>query len=72
MAADAWEVKADIHLGDQQTIVPRLAEIQERIGGRVGHSLFIHHEWVYTNQDEVEVARVRRTVTHFQTRHTGE
>lgn len=72
MAADAWEVKADIHLGDQLTIVPRLAEIQERIGGRVGHSLFIHHEWVYTNQDAVEVARVRRTVTHFQSRHTGE
>ena len=72
MAADAWEVKADIHLGDTMTIVPRLAEIQERIGGRVGHSLFIHHEWVYTNQDDVEVARVRRTVAHFQARHTGE
>lgn len=72
MASDAWEVKADIHLGDQMTIVPRLAEIQERIGGRVGHSLFVHHEWVYTNQDDVEVARVRRTVTHFRQRHSGE
>ncbi len=72
MAADAWEVKADIHLGDTMTIVPRLADISERIGGRVGHSLFINHEWVYTNQDDVEVARVRRTVTHFKARHTGE
>ncbi len=72
MASDAWEVKGDIHLGDTMTIVPRLADIQERIGGRVGHSLFIHHEWVYTNQHDIEVARVRRTVTHFQARHTGE
>ena len=72
MAADAWEVKGDIHLGDTMTIVPRLADISERIGGRVGHSLFINHEWVYTNQDNVEVARVRRTVTHFKAQHTGE
>ena len=72
MAADAWSVSAPIHLGDTMTIVPRLAEIQERIGGRVGHSLFIHHEWVYTNQHGQEVARVRRTVTHFQDRHSGE
>ena len=72
MAADAWEVKADIHLGDTMTIVPRLADISERIGGRVGHSLFINHEWVYTNQHDVEVARVRRTVTHFKAQHSGE
>lgn len=72
MAADAWSVSAPIHLGDTMTIVPRIADIQERIGGRVGHSLFVHHEWVYTNQHGQEVARVRRTVTHFQERHTGE
>ncbi len=72
MAADAWQVSAPIHIGDTMTIVPRVAEIQERIGGRVGHSLFVHHEWVYTNQHGQEVARVRRTVTHFQQRHTGE
>ena len=72
MAADAWSVSAPIHIGDKLTIVPRLAEIQERIGGRVGHSLFVHHEWVYSNEAGEEVARVRRTVTHFQDRHTGE
>ena len=72
MAADAWQVSAPIHIGDTMTIVPRVADIQERIGGRVGHSLFVHHEWVYTNQHGDEVARVRRTVTHFQQRHTGE
>ena len=72
MAADAWEILAPIHVGDTMTIVPRLAEIQERIGGRVGHSLFVHHEWVYTNQDGTEVARARRTVAHFQEQHSGE
>ena len=72
MAADAWQVSADIHIGDTMTIVPRIADLQERIGGRVGHSLFVHHEWVYTNQRGEEVARVRRTVTHFQARHSGE
>ena len=72
MAADSWSASGPIHIGDKLTIVPRLAEIQERIGGRVGHSLFIHHEWVYSNEAGEEVARVRRTVAHFQDRHTGE
>jgi hypothetical protein len=72
MAADEWQIKAPIHIGDRLTIVPRIADIQERIGGRVGHSLFVHHEWVYTNQDDVEVARIRRTITLFKEKHSGE
>ncbi|MEE9276848.1 MAG: MaoC family dehydratase N-terminal domain-containing protein [Dehalococcoidia bacterium] len=72
MAADEMWMLAPLRVGDRITIVPRVADIQERIGGRVGHSLFVHHEWTYTNQDGVEVARSRRTITHFKRRHTGE
>lgn len=72
MAADEMRLSAPIRIGDRLTVVPRIADVQERIGGRVGHSLFVQHEWVYTNQDGVEVARTRRTITHFRERHSGE
>jgi len=72
MAADEWQILGPIRMGDKLTITPRIADIQERIGGRVGHSLFVHHEWVYRNQDGAEVARVRRTITHFKDKHSGE
>ncbi len=72
MAADEHWMLAPIHVGDALTIVGRIADIQERIGGRVGHSLFVHHEWTYTNQDGVDVARSRRTTTHFNATHSGE
>ena len=68
IAADEWLWIAPIDVGDVLTIVPRIADIQERIGGRVGHSLFAQHEWTCTNQRGVIVARVRRTMTHFPER----
>jgi hypothetical protein len=71
MAADEMTILGSIHIGDVLTVVPRIADIQERIGGRVGHSLFVHHEWTYTNQHGEEVARTRRTVAIFKGKHTG-
>ena len=72
MAADELTLLAPIHLGDLLTVVPHIADIRERIGGRVGHSLFVDHEWTYTNQNGEEVARTRRTVTFFKDTHSGE
>lgn len=72
MAADEMTMLAPIHVGDVLTVVARVADIRERIGGRVGHSLFVDHEWTYTNQDGTEVARTRRTVTFFKGTHSGE
>ena len=72
MAADEMTMLAPVRVGDTLRVVRRVADVQERIGGRVGHSLFVHHEWTYTNQDGVEVARTRRTVTYFKGKHTGE
>ena len=71
-AADEFTILGPIRLGDRLTIVQRLADVQERIGGRVGHSLFVHHEWDYTNQDGETVARTRRTRAHFAGKHSGE
>ena len=72
MAADELTLLAPIHVGDTLTVVSKIAGINERIGGRVGHALFVDHEWSYTNQHGVEVARTRRTVTHFKQKHSGE
>lgn len=72
MAADEMTLLAPIHVGDVLTAVARIADIRERIGGRVGHSLFVDHEWTYTNQHGEEVARTRRTVTFFKGTHSGE
>ena len=71
-AADEFTILGPVRTGDRLTIVQRLADIQERIGGRVGHSLFVHHEWSYTNQHGDVVARTRRTRAHFVGKHTGE
>ena len=71
-AADEFTILGPIRLGDRLTIVQRLADVQERIGGRVGHSLFVHHEWSYTDQEGRVVARTRRTRAHFMGRHSGE
>ncbi len=71
MAADEMRMLAPLRLGDVLTVTPRIVDIQERIGGRVGHSLFVHHEWRYTNRDGVEVARTRRTITHYNRRSDG-
>ena len=71
-AADEFTILAPIRIGDRLTVVQRLADVQERIGGRVGHSLFVHHEWSYTNQHGAVVARTRRTRAHFKGRHSGE
>ena len=72
MAGDEHWMLAPIHIGDRLTIVGRIADIQERIGGRVGHSLFVHYEWTYMNQNSVNVARSRRTVVYFKDKHSGE
>ena len=71
-AADEFTILGPIRLGDRLTVVQRLADVQERIGGRVGHSLFVHHEWSYTNQHGEVVARTRRTRAHFAGKHSGE
>lgn len=72
MAGDEHWMLAPIYIGDILTIVGRIADIQERIGGRVGHSLFVHYEWTYMNQNGMDVARSRRTVAYFKDKHNGE
>ena len=68
LAADEWRYDAPVRLGDRLRVVPKIADIQERIGGRVGHSLFVHYEWSCTNQDGDTVARVHRTVAYYPKR----
>ena len=72
MAADELTLLAPIRVGDELTVVARVAGFNERIGGRVGHALFVDHEWTYTNQHGVDVATTRRSVAHFKQKHTGE
>ena len=71
MAADELTLLAPIHVGDELTVVSRIAGMNERIGGRVGHSLFVDHEWTFSNQHGVDVATTRRTVAYFKQKHSG-
>ena len=80
MAAEELHLVTPLHLDDRLHIDQRIAGLQERIGGRVGHSLFIHIEWRYrriagrAGAEHIgeEVARVRHTLAHFRGRHSGE
>jgi hypothetical protein len=80
IAAEELHIVTPLRLDDRVRIVQRIAGVQERIGGRVGHSLFIHIDWSYrrlegrpgNEQVGPEVARVRHTMAHFRGRHTGE
>lgn len=65
LAADELEVLGPVRLGDTLTAVRKVADIQERIGGRVGQSIFVQHETRFTNQDGNVVARTRITIAHF-------
>jgi len=47
MAAEELHLTAPLHLGDRLEVAQRIADVQERVGGRVGHSLFITLEWRY-------------------------
>ncbi len=71
MAAESWQILKPIHLGDRITIRPRIAEVQERMGGRVGQSLFVSHEWRCANAADEEVMRLSRTVSMFPGQHQG-
>ena len=80
MAAEELQISRPLHLGDRLLVDQRIADLQERIGGRVGHSLFINIEWRYrlrtgqASNEEIgaEVAWVRHTMVHFRGRHTGD
>ncbi len=80
IAAEELHIVTPLHLDDRLHIAQRIAGLQERIGGRVGHSLFIHIDWSYrrlegrpgNEQIGQEVARVRHTMAYFRGRHTGE
>jgi len=80
IAAEELHIVSPLRLDDRVHIAQRIAGLQERIGGRVGHSLFIHIDWSYRRiegrpgNEHVgpEVARVRHTMAHFRGRHTGE
>ena len=72
LAAEELQVLGAMRLDDRITISSQLADVQERIGGRVGHSLFLILEWRYSQASGADVARIRHTLTHFRQRHTGE
>ena len=47
LAAEELQILSPLHLGDRLDVAQQIADVQERIGGRVGHSLFISLEWRY-------------------------
>ena len=72
LAAEEVQIIRALHLEDQIAIRSQLADVQERIGGRVGHSLFLTLEWRYCDASGRDMALIRHTLTHFRERHKGE
>ena len=68
LAAHHLEILAPFHIGETLTITSQPPDLQERIGGRIGHSLLVHHSWDYTNQRGEPVARSRETIAYFHDR----
>jgi acyl dehydratase len=66
VTGDEWEWRRPLRLGETLTSVNRLADAYERFGGRLGHALFLRHEWQIDDADGETVAFVRRSIAHYE------
>lgn len=60
MAGQSYEPLAPVRAGDRLTGVARIADIYEKTG-RSGSMLFVVRETTFTNQNDVDVAKIRHS-----------
>lgn len=65
VTGDEWEWHRALRLGETLHVATRLADARERFGGRLGHSLSLHHEWTFTAADGEPVAVARRSIAYY-------
>jgi len=65
LTGDEWELRRPIRLGETLAAVNRLADVSERLSGRLGHALMLRHEWIFTDAAGETVAFARRSIAHY-------
>jgi hypothetical protein len=60
-----WEWRRRLRVGEVLTGVGSMVEARERVGGRLGHTLFVTHQVVYSGADGAEAAVVRTSSAYF-------
>lgn len=66
VTGDEWEMRRALRLGETLTAVNRLADLSERFGSRLGHTLTVRHEWIFTNATGDLVALTRRSMAYYR------
>lgn len=65
VTGDEWEWRRPLRLGETLSVTARLADANERFGGRLGHSLFLRHESVFAGADGEPAAYARRSIAYY-------
>jgi acyl dehydratase len=65
VTGDEWELRRPLRVGEPLRVVSRLADVNERLGGRLGHALFVRHEWEIDAADGQPVAFARRSMAYY-------
>lgn len=66
VTGDEWELRRSVRPGETLTAVNRLADLSERFGGRLGHTLTVRHEWTFTDGAGELVALARRSLAYYR------
>ena len=61
-----WEWRRPLRVGETLTGVGSMVEARERVGGSLGHALFVTYQWAYTGEDGAEAAAVRTSSAYFE------
>ena len=65
VTGDEWEWRRPLRLGETLETVYRLLDAAERFGGRLGHALFLRHEWAFHDAAGEPAAFARRSIAHY-------
>src|SRR5215207_5197722 len=49
VTGEEWEQRRPIRVGETLTAANRLADLSERFGSRLGHTLSVRHEWLFSD-----------------------
>lgn len=66
VTGEDWELQRNVRPGETLIAVNRLAGINERFGGRLGHMVSVRHEWTFEAKGGEPVAVTRRTMAYYR------
>ncbi len=66
VTGEDWEMRRNLRIGETLTATNRLADLSERFGGRLGHTLAVRHEWTFEDAGGAPVAVTRRAMAYYR------